>query len=531
MPGCLSGRHADSAARPTGGTAATSSVDSISLMIAAALTAGGGDGEASGSARGGMACSGAASKRVKWADDSGDSLVQEAAAPVVRGGAAGRAEEQQRISSIAVVALAQAMGECDIGDVLVPDVYTDDTTSSGWLLDSTGVSETAVRDETGCLIDWPWETGPMAPQRHTSGKRRRHRAFHRLDHIIVGGLLHSTAKGDMGANSTGVRRWKAFCQAEGISPHRAIDPNAPLAVKLEEEWLCMRFIAALMETGSVQPNSAATYFGSVQGWHAREHGVKLAAGLKLNRLPAMLKGLRRTMGSGGRTVRRGMAPQTLKLAMDRCLDSNNVEHANMRAALALAFQGLLRGAEFAVDGKFAPTMHITRGDIASISAERLVVMMRPCKNMQHLSGKTVPLIVGAGGEYIDAVAEMRNLLRVDPVPADQAHLTPMFRQDTASGGRVALTTRRVREWTSALMAAVNEDPAQYGAHSYRIGGATALFAAGADPVVIRTMGRWSSDCYRLYVRACFSQTLEWSRRCGSTAVNDVAAEFEEVDSY
>ena len=45
------------------------------------------------------------------------------------------------------------------------------------------------------------------------------------------------------------------------------------------------------------------------------------------------------------------------------------------------------------------------------------------------------------------------------------------------------------------------------------------------------MGRWSSDMYRLYVRACFEQKLEWSRRCGSTQLRDVAAEFEEVDSY
>ena len=81
------------------------------------------------------------------------------------------------------------------------------------------------------------------------------------------------------------------------------------------------------------------------------------------------------------------------------------------------------------------------------------------------------------------------------------------------------------------MGSIGEQPAQFGTHSYRIGGATALFAAGADPTIIRTMGRWSSDCYRLYVRACFGQTLECSRRCGSQMVSDVAAEFEEVDSY
>eukprot|EP00966_Prymnesium_polylepis_P248828 5753201-Prymnesium_polylepis.1 len=146
--------------------------------------------------------------------------------------------------------------------------------------------------------------------------------------------------------------------------------------------------------------------------------------------------------------------------------------------------------------------------------------------MQHLSGKTVPLIIGAGGTYVDAVAEMANLARVDPVSDAEAPLTPMFRQE----GGVALTTRRVREWTAALVASIGLDSA-FGAHSYRIGGATALFAAGADPTIIRTMGRWSSDCYRLYVRACFQQTLSWSRVCGSQEVHDVAAEFEEIDSY
>ena len=444
--------------------------------------------------------------------------------PLLRGGAAGRSEGKQRISSIAVAALAHLVDDAQITDVLVPDVCTvagEETGDSAWFDHSTGVSG-IVLDEQGRVIDWPWEDPTR--HKHTGGKRRRHRA---LDSIIVNGLMHASVKGDMGANSTGVRRWKAFCASEGIAFARALETYAPLRLKLQEEWLCMRFIASLVETGSVSPSSAATYFGQVQGWHAKEYGVKLAAGMKLNRLPQMLKGLRRTMGDNSRRVRRGVSPQDLKRAMDKCLDPSNVVHANIRAAVSLAFQGLLRGAEFAVDGKFNPRTDMTRADMSSISAQRLVVMMRPCKNMQHLTGKTVPLIIGAGGTLIDAVSEMANLLRVDPVSAAEAPLTPMFRQE----GGAALTTRRVREWTAALMASIDLDPAQFGAHSYRIGGATALFAAGADPTIIRTMGRWSSDCYRLYVRACFQQTLNWSRVCGSQEVHDVAAEFEEVDSY
>jgi hypothetical protein len=49
--------------------------------------------------------------------------------------------------------------------------------------------------------------------------------------------------------------------------------------------------------------------------------------------------------------------------------------------------------------------------------------------------------------------------------------------------------------------------------------------------ILDTMGRWSSDCYRLYVRACFAKTLEWTRVCDSSIVSDVEQEFAEVDSY
>ena len=37
-------------------------------------------------------------------------------------------------------------------------------------------------------------------------------------------------------------------------------------------------------------------------------------------------------------------------------------------------------------------------------------------------------------------------------------------------------------------------------HSFRIGAATAAAAAGYPRWAIQAMGRWSSDCYRQYIR-------------------------------
>ena len=55
-------------------------------------------------------------------------------------------------------------------------------------------------------------------------------------------------------------------------------------------------------------------------------------------------------------------------------------------------------------------------------------------------------------------------------------------------------------------------------------------SSGADVTVIRTMGRWSSDIYRLYVRTCHEACASWTARACSTAFTQ-AVEFEEVDSY
>ena len=105
---------------------------------------------------------------------------------------------------------------------------------------------------------------------------------------------------------------------------------------------------------------------------------------------------------------------------------------------------------------------------------------------------------------------------------------PLFRK---AGTAEPLSSSLMLDLVKRLATAVGDNPAHFGTHSLRIGGATALFAAGADETVIRTMGRWSSDIHQLYVRACFERCCEWTRRAGSTRVTDVARVFDEVADY
>ena len=403
--------------------------------------------------------------------------------------------------------------------------------STAWL-EWTGSLPSCTED--GMHVVWPWERGHAAA---ISGQMARSstrplRRRHRLDSFVDMYLDMASSDGRRGRTHTGVKAWFTFCEDVMRTPgDRPLDPNAPLWVRLEEEWLAMRFVCALVEERGLSVRSAANYFSAVQGWHAREHGVKLAGGLKLEKLPQMLKGLRRAKGETARAIRRGISPAMLRLAMDKLLDPADALHANIRAALCTALQGLLRSQEFSVvsGSSRGSSLVPSRSDLVELSSERMVLMMAPCKNMHHLGGKTCPLVIGAGGEQVDAVAEVANLLRVDPAPRDSSKETPLFRNPYTGK---ALKYEEIAEWTRKLMAAIGENPSQFGTHSYRIGGATALFSAGANETVIRTMGRWSSDIHRLYVRACFEDCCEWTRLAGSSSSKDVASgEFDEVDYY
>ena len=142
-------------------------------------------------------------------------------------------------------------------------------------------------------------------------------------------------------------------------------------------------------------------------------------------------------------------------------------------------------------------------------------MMLPCKNMRHLNGKTCPLVIGAGGALVDAVSEVRNMLRVDHVPAGMASTTPLFRDPSSNE---PLCTNHLRDMIRRMMGEAGEpDLTQFGTHSLRIGGATDwrdVFGADAERIVTQR-GRWDSDIGQIYQRALAGAQLR-----GSTAVGD-----------
>ena len=250
----------------------------------------------------------------------------------------------------------------------------------------------------------------------------------------------------------------------------------------------------------------------------------------------MIKGICRLVAQPPKRERWGVRTQELALAIGRFLGGETASSATWAAALQVAFCGLLRGAEFALQPgeQFDPVKSLTRGDIRfevdAQGREFIALRMRKAKGMPGREKETT-LLIGGGGSLLDPVAALKRMLRLDPLtPADAAGelprrwaeggslaaRTPLFRD-----GGSALTVAAVRDTVKVLMGGIGLDPRFFGAHSLRIGGASAGLAAGMSRAALQAAGRWASDIYALYARASREAVMCLGTVIGSTPFHDL----------
>jgi hypothetical protein len=339
-------------------------------------------------------------------------------------------------------------------------------------------------------------------------------------------MNRATADGTGGDKTPAVRWWIKYCVfVRGVNPFTRLTAMSPLEEKLEAEELLMDFclwLAICRPSGKqISAKTIQKYVSTVRAWHLRRFRTHLCGDLDYGQIRDLIKGIKRIIAQPAPRKRWGVRTQELSEAIRRFLSKDAPEEANWRAALQVAFCGLLRGAEFALqDGEtFNPKKHLTRADVkfgtTSERARFALIRMLPAKGDAGM-GKWVPLELEGGGTLLDPVAALEELFRLDPVPEKEWASTPLFRRSTG----LAFKVREVRGMVRYLMASLGLDPLKFGAHSLRIGGATAALAADMSPAAIRTAGRWASDVYIMYTRANRQSARRVARVVGSTPFED-----------
>jgi hypothetical protein len=181
-------------------------------------------------------------------------------------------------------------------------------------------------------------------------------------------------------------------------------------------------------------------------------------------------------------------------AIRASLDICSARGATIWAACCAAFYGLLRVGEFTTkDGlPFNPAWQAKRGDLVRGWDP---VNKRPFYKLHLPRTKTgVPgtAYLGFSGAFDCPFTALSHMVRLNPTrsPDDPVFNlgpgAPLMRDDFVAAVRSPLARAGCAEGIHG--------------HSFRIGGATLLAAAGVGDHIIRLAGRWQSDAFLVYVR-------------------------------
>ena len=102
------------------------------------------------------------------------------------------------------------------------------------------------------------------------------------------------------------------------------------------------------------------------------------------------------------------------------------------------------------------------------------------------------LVIAQSHSPVCAVTALQEyLLQRNPADPEQ----PLFMLQNKEPLTRTLLNANLRELLNILGYVETE----YAPHSFRIGAATTAAAANIPPWLIKTLGRWHSDCYELYI--------------------------------
>lgn len=287
--------------------------------------------------------------------------------------------------------------------------------------------------------------------------------------------MHALAPATRRTYETGQRHYANFCRLQCWPICCASDQSLA------------RFVAYLADVVRVAPSTIKVYLAGVRALHIERGWPDPCERAPLTQ--RVLTGVKRVHGMHPRLLR---LPVTLNVLRQLVAHLHVAEWLHptdrlmMIAACTLAFFGFLRCSEF--------TSGALRSDVvvSTLPRPHLTLTLRASKTDPFRRGCTVA--IGSSPGVCCAVSAMASYLRATSYRSPSAPLfqlvsgAPLLRPVFSSFIQRALTT------------AGNVNARFYMSHSFRIGAATSAAAAGIPAWLIKTLGRWSSDAYLVYIR-------------------------------
>ena len=319
------------------------------------------------------------------------------------------------------------------------------------------------------------------------GRPVNHLDISTLEGSLQGFFANGLAEGTQRTYLSARKRYLHFCAQYHLTP----PPLSERQVGLFATFLAVRGLTAQSIMSYI---SALRHLQIAAGYGAPPTGQWAA-------LHYVIRGTKRDRSAPSRK-RLPVTPRILRSLAGAWSSSVLVDHYEARllwAACCLGFFGFLRVGEFTATG--ASPGSTAQLQISDVSFENQssppLMTLRLQRTKTDPFGKGVTIVLGSSGQPVCPVTAVRNFLAIRPAREGPLLIhtdgTPLSRE---------WLVKRVRQ----ALEFCGISCAGYSGHSFRIGVATAAAEAGMPPHLIKTMGRWSSEAYLLYIQT-FRATL------------------------
>ena len=170
--------------------------------------------------------------------------------------------------------------------------------------------------------------------------------------------------------------------------------------------------------------------------------------------------------------------------------------------------------------KFKLGHHIVKDDLSFEQADgvRYIVVRRTKDKTSRLQNGFGGKVLPEGDSPLSAYSAITYMLEGGPCKSCEGRGSmPLFHR----GDGIPITGPELLKTLRTLLSSAGENPAHFGTHSLRIGGATlAMSCPGATEYTVKMLGYWAGDSVRLYTRPTREAMLQLGKlMMHTTAVN------------
>ena len=287
-------------------------------------------------------------------------------------------------------------------------------------------------------------------------------------------LFESLSPSTRAAYNSGTNAFVNFClQHHRFTQYQSILPATEETLMLFASYLSLK----------VSPPTIKVYLAAVRNLHLEAGYADEFDRFRL--LPRLVRGIRRTL-SQDRRPRLPITPQIL-LSFRKNLNMGWQDHRVLWSAMVVAFFAFLRSSELLAlrkeDASILDSLH---------TIPTFGLRIRSSKTDPFRHSVTVRVAPSGNADLCPAQA----LLELTNQSYATHPTSPLLQWSDGS----AITRQSLNNAIKWLARSVHLNDSHFSTHSFRIGAATAASAAGIPDYLIKTMGRWSSDAYQLYIR-------------------------------